>query len=132
MNFLLDNNLPPALAHALNALAEHDEHSVVALRDKFAASTSDIDWIEALAGERNWVVISQDHFTKREGLEKEAIIKSGLTVFCLKKGWAGLRYWEKAHNLVRWFPEIANQAERITGGGSFWVPLKGHKFDPIF
>jgi predicted nuclease of predicted toxin-antitoxin system len=85
LKFLLDNNLSPFLAHALNELAKADGHNVVALRDKFETSTPDIEWIDTLTKEKNWVIISQDHFNKIDGLEKEAIKRSGLTVFCLKK-----------------------------------------------
>ena len=35
MNFLLDNNLPPALAEALHALSKDDGHKVIHLRGRF-------------------------------------------------------------------------------------------------
>lgn len=47
MKFLLDNNLPPALAHALSALCE-PENEVVALRDKFPEDVQDVDYFGAL------------------------------------------------------------------------------------
>ena len=43
MKVLLDNNLSPKIAKALNELF-YPEHEVVALRDKFAGDTSDEEW----------------------------------------------------------------------------------------
>lgn len=131
MKFIIDNNLSPLLAHALDKLAQPDGHKIIALRDRFEPSTSDIEWITAIASERNWVIISQDQFSKKDGLEKEVIKRSGLTIFCLKKGWSNQKYWDKAHHLVRWFPKIAAQAEAVTGGAAFQVPLVGKKFEQI-
>ncbi|TVT84568.1 hypothetical protein [Pseudomonas sp. H3(2019)] len=58
MNFLLDNNLPPALARALNELSKSEGHTVTPLRDKFPQSTSDMTWISTLSEEGGWAVIS--------------------------------------------------------------------------
>ena len=85
MKFLLDNNISPFLARALHELATQHDYCVVALRDKFPANTPDIDWIRALAKEGDWTVISADHFTKKGGLEREAIRQAGLKVFVLKR-----------------------------------------------
>ena len=52
MKLMLDNNLPPALAHALHDLSHaywDDTHQVVALRARFPAATPDADWIIALS-----------------------------------------------------------------------------------
>lgn len=116
MKFLLDNNLAPALARALDELSRPEGHQVLALRDKFIQTTEDAQWITVLSEEGGWAVVSQDHFNKKNGLEQEAIKRSGLTIFCLKKGWSSQPYWDKAHNLVRWFPRLVSQAEALTGG----------------
>lgn len=100
MNFLLDNNLPPALARALNELTRADGHSVLPLKDKFPQNTTDVEWISVLSDEGGWAVISQDKFTKGD-IEKRAFRECGLPVFCLAKHWGNESYWNKAHNLVR-------------------------------
>lgn len=123
MRFLLDNNLPPPLARALHELSKNDGHEVVHLRDKFPADTSDIVWIDVLRTEGNWVIISQDRFRKG-ALEAKAIRDCGLIVFCLAKHWNKEKYWEKAHNLVRWWPSIIQQAELISGGAAFKIPWR--------
>src|SRR5699024_8372405 len=123
-----------ALARALHELSHVDGYSVCHLTDKFPANTSDIDWITALKEEKNWVVVSQDRFTKGR-VEKQVLREGGLVVFCLAKHWSGETFWGKAHQLVRWWPSIIEQSERITGGAAFEVPWrfsppKG-KFKPL-
>ena len=81
MKYLIDNNLPPALAHAIRELSTiRDNTEVYALKDKFPSDTKDIDWINALSGGKDWVVISQDRF-KKGNEEKEALRRSGLNSF---------------------------------------------------
>jgi predicted nuclease of predicted toxin-antitoxin system len=60
LKFLLDNNLPPALARALNELTKGawtGEHIVTHLRDKFSENTPDEAWIVSRSEESDWVVI---------------------------------------------------------------------------
>lgn len=123
MNFLIDNNLPPAIARALHQLCSAEGHTVVALRDKFHQSATDIHWISSLKGEGEWSVVSQDKFTKGD-MERRAFRECGLPVFCLARQWGQEPYWSKAHNLVRWWPAIIQQAELISGGAAFRVSWK--------
>lgn len=120
MNFLIDNNLPPAIARALHELCKADGHSVVPLRDKFDQNASDIHWITQLTIEGGWSVVSQDKFTKGDA-ERKAFRECGLPVFCLAKQWGHATYWSKAENLVRWWPAIIQQAGLISGGAAFRV-----------
>lgn len=133
MRFFFDNNLPLRLARAVHELSFGEDVEVIHLRDKFPANTPDLVWIDALAAEGDWVVISQDRLIKNP-LEKEALRTSGLIAFILVKGWSKYKYWEKAVQMVRWWPRIIEQAGMVTGGAVFEVPWrvtgKG-KFQPI-
>ena len=120
MKFFVDNNLPPALAKALHALSESSGHSAIHLKERFAEDTVDSDWIDVLAQEGGWSVITHDKLNK--GLEREALRRAGLIVFFLDKGWSNHKFWDKAHNIVRWWPRIIEQAEGIRGGAAFKVP----------
>ncbi|WP_179403006.1 hypothetical protein [Burkholderia guangdongensis] len=120
MRFFVDNNLPPALAKALHALSEPWGHSVAHLKEMFSPNTIDSDWIDALSNEGGWSVITHDKLNK--GLEREALRRAGLIVFFLDKGWSNHQFWDKAHNLVRWWPRIIEQSEGIKGGAAFKVP----------
>lgn len=119
MKFFIDNNLPLALAHALNALSKPDGHSVFHLKDCYPADTPDADWIDGLSKEGRWVIITHDNFNK--GLEREALRRAGLLVFFLDKSWRNHKFWEKAYQLVRWWPRIVEQAEGIQGGAAFKI-----------
>ncbi|MCL1481160.1 hypothetical protein MIH18_13305 [Marinobacter sp. M3C] len=123
MKFLLDNNLPPALARALHELSEPEGHTVIHLSQKFSRDTPDIEWINILKAEGGWVVVSQDQF-KKSDLEKQAFRRAGLTVFCLAKHWSKVRYWEKAYQMVRWWPAIMDQSDRLIGGAALRVPWR--------
>lgn len=119
MKLFIDNNLPPALAHALRELSKPDSHLVLHLKDKFASNTLDLDWINHLSKEGSWVVITHDNLNK--GLEREALRQAGLLVFFLDKSWSDHNFWDKAYQLVRWWPRIIEQASGISGGAAFKV-----------
>lgn len=123
MRFFIDNNLPPAIARGLHELSHSDGHEVFHLRDRFPPSTPDHEWIDALAEEQDWIVLTQDRLRKGS-LEKTALRNSNLTAFFLKSGWASQKYWEKSWKLVKWWPAIIDQAERVEPGATFLVPVQ--------
>jgi predicted nuclease of predicted toxin-antitoxin system len=49
LKLLVDNNLSPSLAHSLQPL--FPEFQILALREKFAANTTDIEWMNTLSVE---------------------------------------------------------------------------------
>ena len=120
MKVFIDNNLPPALARALHELSGPEGHSVTHIRTKFPEGTTDPEWIGVLAGEGGWVVITRDKLSK--GIEREALRRAGLLAFMLDKSWSRQTYWSIAHQLVRWWPRIVEQAQGIEGGAAFKVP----------
>lgn len=123
MNFFFDHNLPPALARAVDCLLRsvEPEHSACHLIDRFAPITTDLEWIQALSAEPDTIIITQDALY-RDKLQKAALRASGLVVFALSKSWAPQRFWPKAAQLIRWFPQIIAQANLIRGGAVFSVP----------
>jgi hypothetical protein len=98
------------------------ERQVVALRDRFPAATPDTDWIAALSQEGDWTVVTHDRLNK--GAEREVLKRAAIKVFLLDKSWKHQAFWAKAENLVRWWPSIVEQAERIRGGAAFRVRWK--------
>jgi len=86
---------------------------VIHLRSRFAPNTPDIDWIQELALEKNWTIISGDAFRKRNGVERKVLRQSGLSVFVLQSSWANFQYWEKTAQLLRWWPRIVDQANSV-------------------
>ncbi len=69
MNFFVDNNLPPSWAACLSACGTSqfppgEVESVVHLKDRFKPNTPDLEWIEQLAAEKSWTILSGDAFRK--------------------------------------------------------------------
>ena len=124
MRFFFDNNLPPRLARAIDVLLG-DSGKAVHLTDRFTPDTPDIEWISALASEGNWVIISGDVRITRNPQQCKAWQEANLTTFFLpKKKWMASDPWLQAANLVRWWPDIMDQARRVAPGAGFLVPFK--------
>ena len=62
--------MSPRLAKALDALFV--EHQIVALRDKFPANVTDVDWITALDREGGWTVVTKDIGIRQRPHERAA------------------------------------------------------------
>jgi predicted nuclease of predicted toxin-antitoxin system len=76
----IDENLPPALARALDALFA-GEHQVVHIRSRFGPSVKDVEWIRTLSNEGNWVVLSNDRRITRSKAELREFKDSRLVGF---------------------------------------------------
>lgn len=118
MKFFFDNNLAPKLAKGLNALVQ-PEHSVVHLKEKFAANVEDEVWMKNLAQEQEWVIITADIRISRNPHEVKAWQEAGHTVFFLKPGWTDLKFWEQANKFTKAFPQIIAVAEKAKRGSLF-------------
>ncbi len=123
MKVFIDNNLSPYLAHALNTLLEPEGDQVIHLTDRFPPDTEDRVWIDALAGEGGWVVISADRRIDRNRLEREAWRRSRLVVFFLGPQWRRARNIEIAWRLLRWWPRIEEQVRLVAAPAAFELPL---------
>jgi hypothetical protein len=117
----LDENLPVALARALNSLAEKDGHEVLHVLDLVDRGTKDVDLFAAVKQAGIQIHITQDHHYRRP-IERDAIAGAGLVVFVLNKGWATQQFYAKAARLVEWWPRIAEQAESVRPPAVFRVP----------
>ena len=127
MKLFLDNNLPPALAKALNALLEPYYHQAIHLSEEFPTNTSDLEWIAALKEQGNCIILTNDSF-KEYVAERKALAESGLVVFWLSgKQWGKLKLLEKNLSILEWTSAILNYAEPAiaeairTGKGSIWA-----------
>jgi hypothetical protein len=123
LKVFLDNNLSPYLARALDAPLEPEGDQVVHLTDRFRADTEDRAWINALADEGGWVVISADRRIYRNRLEREAWRRSRLIVFFLASQWQRAGNIETAWRLLRWWPRIRDQAGIVAAPAAFELPL---------
>lgn len=120
MKVQIDENLPPALARALNAIASADDHEVIHVTD-YAKGAPDLTLFRKAIDAGIAVHITQDHHNRRT-LEKEAIAGLGLTVFVLASGWNNMEHYQKAAWLIEWFPKIMQMANLTTSGSIYIVP----------
>jgi hypothetical protein len=121
--------MPPRIVDALRAL--EDGYVVKHLRELFPVDTPDIEWIQRIASDPDWVIISGDIRISQNEFERRAWLESGLTAFFLAKGWTRLKLWDQAWRLVKWWPEIVAQAIRIKPGAGFIVPLKSARLEQL-
>ncbi len=122
MRFFVDNNLAPALARVLNALAVYEGYQVFHLKDRFDRATPDEIWLRKLGTSGDWVILSGDLRITRNPHEKRIWRQSGLTAFFLAKGWINEGFYEQAWKLVRWWPRIIEQVKNNEPGIGFVIP----------
>jgi PIN like domain len=120
---LVDNNLSPLLAKAIDILVAPDGHRVVALRESFPANTKDAEWIEALGREGGWTVLSGDIRITRRPAERLAWHRSRLKGFFLAPGWSKMTNIEKTAKLLLWWPKLVAQELLVGPGAVFQVPV---------
>ena len=124
MRLFFDNNLAPRLAHGFREFVA-GEHEVIHLRDRFQPNISDVEWMQALAAEHGWVVISGDVRIGKNPHEIAAWQAAGHTIFFLKSGWTNIGFWEQVQKLAKCFPELMEAAQRAKPGASFVVTMNG-------
>lgn len=129
MRFFLDNNLPPRVARALHCLLAPTD-SATHLKERFQPDTPDVDWLDALAGEADWIILSADTAISRNPHEVTAWKRAGHPTFFLKSNWVHQPLWEQASRLFHLFPEILKRAAKARKGDAFLVPFKGKIGDP--
>ena len=121
MNVLIDNNVSPRIARALNALFT-PEHQVIALRDRFAAETSDTEWISALSGAGRWVVISGDRRITKNKAEYRAFRNSRLIGFFLAPGLYKAKVIKQAERILALWERIESLGATVEGGSDVRAP----------
>ena len=122
MRVLVDNNLSPRLARAIDTLVTPN-HQVVALRDKFPHDAKDVEWIEALGNEGGWVVLSGDVRITKRPAERRAWHRSRLKGFFLAPGWSKMPNLEKTARLLLWWPKLVTQEGLVGPGAVFQIPI---------
>lgn len=124
MKVLIDNDLSPHIAVAINALVEHEGHHVIALRKKFPPNTDDAVWIEALGEDGGWVVISGDTSITRRAAERQAWRQAKVIGFFVMPGRRKLNPLIQTARLLMWWDSLVAQARLVEGGAIFQLPVK--------
>jgi hypothetical protein len=128
LKLLLDHNLSPKLARALQAL--FDDHHVVPLRAEFRANAPDLEWITALHDEGGWAVLTRDLRLRTRPHERAAMDRAAIVFFFLGGAWKKMSVEETAARMIRLFPKMAAQTE-LAERGRFELPINaGSKLRP--
>jgi hypothetical protein len=114
----IDENLPPSLARAIDAIARVHDHEVVHVRDFVGPGTSDLLLFQSAVERGISVHVTCDNHQRRHA-ERQSVARLGLTVFVLAKGWRKFDHYETAARLLEWWPKIVNLVE-ITGPGGIY------------
>jgi hypothetical protein len=121
LKLLVDNNLSPSLAHSLQPLFL--EHQIIALREKFAPNTKDVDWIKTLDAEGGWAVLTGERRLKTRPHERLALDRSKIVFFFLTGLWLKYSVPDIAWRLIRLVPLMEKQFA-LTESGLFDLPAK--------
>lgn len=130
MKVLLDENLSPALARALNALFA-GEHSVVHVREKFGPGVTDVEWITALSAEGRWIVISGDRRIARNKVEYRAFQTSRLVGFFLSRGLSKAPVTKQMERILALWSAMEKQSDIVAGGAMFELPMTSTKIKQL-
>lgn len=133
MRFFFDRCIAPKYVAALKELAEIQGYPLVGYAEVFDEdNVKDVEWIEALSVESDWVIVSGDVRITRGKAERKAWRESGLTGFFFADGWAAKQFWKQAADMVHWWPSIVLEARRCQPGSGFLIPVKGGDMKKIW
>jgi hypothetical protein len=121
---MVDENLSPALAKALNALFV-DEHEVIHIRERLGPSVSDPEWIERMSAEGRWIVISGDRRIAKVKAEQTAFRSSHLIGFFLAPALNASRVTIQMQRLLALLEDIEAISNSDAGGAMYELPIKG-------
>jgi hypothetical protein len=127
---LIDENLPPALAHALNALFA-GKHEIVHVREYLGPGATDVEWIERLSTEGRWIVISGDRRITRNKTEYAAFRASRLVGFFSVKGLNKESLVKQMERILALWSNIETQSEIVQGGAMFELPIKSTRIKQL-
>jgi hypothetical protein len=123
VKLLIDSDLSPHIASAINALVEPRGHEVVALRRRFPPETVDEVWIRRLGEEGGWAVVSGDTGITRRAAERAAWRQARLVGFFLMPGRRKYDPLIQTARLLMWRDRLVAQAQLVEGGAIFQLPI---------
>jgi hypothetical protein len=123
LKVLIDHNLSPHIAVAMNALVAPRGHEVRALRAKFPPNAEDVDWMRTLGREGGWAVISGDIRITRNAAERQAWREAALIGFFMAPGWRKLDPLHQTARLLMWWDRLVAQVALVEGGAIFQLPI---------
>lgn len=74
----IDENLPPGLAQAIDALLQPERGSAISIPQRLGRGVTDREWIAAWRQEEGWSVLTLDRRLRTRPHERAALDESGL------------------------------------------------------
>ena len=124
MRVLVDENISPALAKALNALYA-GEHEIVHIRERFGPGVTDREWIEHMSAEGRWIVVSGDRRSTRSRAELATFRNSRLIGFFLAPALNAARVTTQMQRLLALWEDMEAISKSVAGGSMYELPIKG-------
>lgn len=123
MNFFADENVNPRMAALLEAF--DPDCRVRHLTHQFERGTPDLVWIPDLAErDESWAVLAGDGRILRNKVERSALKQANLTFVHLAPGWTNLKWEEQAWKMIRVWPVIREEVERVSRPTVFQVKVQ--------
>lgn len=126
MKVMIDENLSPKIAKALQAFFI-DSHEIIHIREKFGSNTKDIEWIETLRIEKNWIIISADRRITKNRVEVAAFKNSNIIGFFMSKGLYKESSIKQLQRLLALWDKIETQSNLVEGGAMFELSIRSNK-----
>lgn len=131
MKAFFDHNIEPFIARSIHEAVEPRGGRAVALGDRFARDVTDIDWLNHLGQERDWVVFTYDNRILRNPVERRAFYDSSLTAFFLRPAVQKLNALQRTATVL-WHWDRLSAFTAQQSRGAYWLPLnKNAKFEQI-
>jgi len=128
--FFADENFAPKAARMLNEFSR--ENTVHHLTDHFEPGTADPVWLREIA---RWterpVVLSADGRMLRNAVERRALQETNLTFVYLARGWVNTPWNQYAWKIVKAWPDILAQTQRVRAPTVFQVSVGNLKVERI-
>jgi hypothetical protein len=121
-----DNCTAPWLASTLNGYIAHLGHNAYHIMDvpglPKGRHSDDVDWLEHLRRQKDWIFITGDFQLLKNKAERAALRASGLHGFILATGYQKMPDHHVASNLVWKWPEIETVTNAL-GPSIFQIPV---------
>jgi hypothetical protein len=128
---LVDHNLSPRIAAALQALFE-GQHQVESIKSLFGRTdVKDIDWIEHIARTAPWAVVSGDRRITKSPSERQAFRRSSAVGFFLAPALQKAPVRIQLARLLMLWEIIESTAQTMQPGSMFELPVKSQRLRPI-
>lgn len=127
LNFFFDNCFPKKLTAALIELCP--DHHLEHLTTRFRPDAPDAEWVQQLADEGGWIMISGDYDLISVPHVTRLIRENNLVAVVLKKGFTNLGLWDFASKISKAWPSIVDATSRSKPGSIWTLAVRSLKLE---